>query len=291
MAIIMRLRLGISLSLIVVNSLLLTSCKYFEKKATLPNAVAKVFDTYLYVSDLEGVVPKGSSAADSNSIVKKYIQHWTEEQILLHQAQNNLGEKQLELNKQIEDYKNSLIIYAYEKEVVRQKLDTIVSDSDVQHYYDENKKDFQLKNDIVKIIYVKVSNKAPDMDKLKEWITSTDADDREKLSKYCYQFGQNFFLDDQVWFMFDDVLKEVPIQTYNQDLFLQNNRFVQIADSSSTYFLNIKGYMIKNSTSPISFEKDNIKKILINKRKMDLIEQMKKNLYEQAELHNNITFY
>ncbi len=70
------------------------------------------------------------------------------------------------------------------------------------------------------------------MDKLKGWINSADPKDRDKLSKYCYQFSENFFLNEQVWLMFDDVLKEIPIQTYNQDLFLQNNRFVQIEDSA-----------------------------------------------------------
>jgi hypothetical protein len=285
------LRLRIRLSVIAALALAFSSCNFFEKKQAMSKPLAKVFDTYLNVSDIHGLVPKGTSASDSSSMVRKYIDTWVQEQILLHQASNNLDAKQLDLNKQIEDYKNSLIIYAYEKELVRQKLDTVVNDDDIQQYYNDNKKDFQLKNDIVKIQYVKVSKKAPNLDKLKDWINSTDVKDKEKLSKYCYQFGQNFFLDDQVWLMFDDVLKEVPIQTYNQDLFLQTTRFVQLADSSSEYFLGIKGYMIKNGLSPLSFEKENIKKILLNKRKMDLIEDMKKNLYQQAQVHNNITLY
>jgi len=275
----------------IAISVLLFSCTLFHKRVTPSDTVAKVYDTYLYASDLKGLIPKGTSASDSNSIVKKYIQHWVEEQILLHQAENNLGEKELDLNRQIEDYKNSLIIYAYEKELVRQKLDTTVNDNDIQKYYEDNKKDFQLKNDIVKIVYVKVSKKAPNVDKVKGWIISADPKDRELLSKYCYQYAENFFLNDEAWLMFDDVLKEVPIQTFNQDLFLQNNRFVQIEDSTSAYFLGIRGYMIKNSTSPLSFEKEDIKKILINKRKMDLIDQMKKNLFEQAELKSHITYY
>lgn len=270
---------------------LLLSCNPFHKKTPEAQPIAKAFDTYLYAADIEGLVPKGMSAKDSVATVKKYIQHWTEEQILLHQAKNNLSEKQLNLNKQLEDYKNSLIIYTYEKELVSQKLDTVIGDSAVENYYNQNKKDFELKNDIVKIIYVKVTKKAPNIDKLKAWMTSSDIKDKEKLSKYCYQFASNFFLDDNVWLMFDDVLKEVPIQTYNQDLFLQNNRFVHIEDSTNIYLLSIKGYMVKNSLSPLSFEKDDIKKILLNKRKMDLIDQMKKNLYEQAVTHNDIKVY
>jgi hypothetical protein len=267
------------------------SCNIVQKKAPEANPVAKVFETYLYAKDIQGLVPKGSSKADSLAIIKKYIQHWTEEQILLHHAENNLGEQQQDLSRQIEDYKASLIIYAYEKELVHQKLDTNVSDDEIQNYYNQNKKDFQLKNDIVKIIYVKVTKKSPNLDKVKGWINSTDPKDRDKLSKYCYQFSENFFLNEQVWLMFDDVLKEIPIQTYNQDLFLQNNRFVQIEDSANIYFLGIKGYLVKNSISPLSFEKENIRKIVLNKRKMDMVDGMKKDLYEQAQLHNDIKIY
>jgi hypothetical protein len=91
--------------------------------------------------------------------------------------------------------------------------------------------------------------------------------------------------------MFDDVLKEIPIQTYNQDLFLQTNKFVQLEDSTNIYFMGIKGYLVKNSTSPLSFERENIKKILLNKRKMEMMETVKQNLYQQALSHNDIVNY
>lgn len=262
-----------------------------HKKSGSAVPIAKVFDSYLYQSDIRELVPKNSTAHDSATIVKKYVKDWTEEQVLLHQAENNLGDAQKDVSKQIEDYKNSLIIYAYEQELIRQKLDTNVSDSEVAEYYDGNKQDFELKNDIVKIIYVKTGKKAPNVDKVKNWINSSDPKDREKLSKYCYQFAENFFLNDQVWLMFDDVLKEIPIQTYNQDLFLQNNKFVRMEDSSNIYFLGIKGFMVKNSISPLSFEKEDIRKIILNSRKMRMIDEMKEKLYEQEIGKSDITIF
>ena len=116
---------------------------------------------------------------------------------------------------------------------------------------------------------------------------------KKNWQTYCNQNAANYFLDDNVWLMFDDVLKEIPIETYNQDIFLQNNnnRIIQIADTDYVYYLGIKGYMIKNSISPLSFEKDNIKKILLNKRKMDLVDKMKLNSFEQAQVHNDVELY
>ena len=280
--------------LLILALLFLASCNYFnKKKEPQGKAIARVFDVYLYPADIKDLVPKDTKPADSVAIVKGYIQHWMEEQVLLHQANNNLDQQKMDLSRQIEDYKNSLVIYAYEKELVREKLDTNVNEAEIGKYYDDNKKDFQLKNDIVKIIYVRVGKKSPGIDKLKALMVSDNPKDRDKLSKYCYQYAQNFFLNDNAWLMFDDVLKEIPIQTYNQDLFLQNNNnhYVELADTASVYCLSIKGYMIKNSMSPLSFEKENIKKILLNKRKMDLIDEMKKNLYNEAQNHSDTQVY
>lgn len=269
------------------------SCTIAKKDGTRKSPIARAFDVYLYKSDIEGLVPKGSTAADSLKTVNEYLTRWMQQQAIVHQALNNLDPKQIDFSRQIEDYKNSLIIYEYEKELIKEKLDTTITEQEIENYYDQNKKDFQLKSDIVKIIYVKVPKKAPSQDKLKGWISSGDIKDREKLANYCYQNALNYFLNDNAWLMFDDVLKEIPIQTYNQDIFLQNNNnhIIQIADTSNIYYLGIKGFMIKNSLSPLSFEKENIKKILLNKRKMDLVEKMKLNTFEQAQLHNDVEIY
>lgn len=272
----------------------LFSCNVIKKNnSPAKKPVARAFDSYLYQSDIAGIVPKGTKPADSLKMLNEYLTRWMQQQVIVHQALNNLTPQQTDFSRQMEDYKNSLIIYAYEKELIAEKLDTTIAEQDIEDYYNQNKKDFELKNDIVKIIYVKVPEKAPNQDKLKGWMHSTDIKDKEKLAAYCNQNAANYFLDDDVWLMFDDVLKEIPIETYNQDIFLQNNnnRTIQIADTDYVYYLGIKGYMIKNSISPLSFEKENIKKILLNKRKMDLVEKMKLNSFEQAQVHNDVELY
>ena len=115
--------------------------------------------------------------------------------------------------------------------------------------------------------------------------------DREQLSSYCHQFAINFYLDDSSWLLFDDLLKEIPIQTYNKELFLQNNRFVEVSDSLNDYFVNIKGFKIRNSLSPLAFEKENIKNLILNKRKLELITKMKEEVYNDAVNSKKIEIY
>ncbi|HET6992731.1 MAG TPA: hypothetical protein VFJ43_15460, partial [Bacteroidia bacterium] len=226
--------------------------------------MARAFDYKLYTSDLLDVIPAGLAPDDSARRAENFINAWVKEKLLIHKAETNLGKEQKNVDKQLADYRNSLIIYAYEKELVRQKLDTVIADDVIQKFYDEHPNDFELKDNILKVIYVKVDKKTPNIAKLRTLIQSDKPQDRTELESYCKQFGQNYFLDDNVWLLFDDLLKEVPIETYNKELFLQNNRFVELADSSSLYFVNIKGFMTRNSHSPLAFEKENIRNIIIN---------------------------
>jgi len=236
-------------------------------------------------------VPAGLTTEDSTRRAESFINSWVREMLLLSKAQSNLPGQDKEMEKKLEAYRNSLIIYAYETELVHQKLDTVVTEEEIAKYYEEHAADFQLRDNIVRVIYVKVDNEAPNLPKVKNWVKSEKPADREELDKYCRQFATNYYLEDQSWLLFDDLLKEVPIQTYNRELFLQNNRFVEVADSSNTYFLNIKGFMTRNSQSPLAFEKENIRNIIINKRKLELIDRMHDDLYKEAVNNNSIKIY
>ena len=102
-------------------------------------------DEYLYESDIVGLVPENTSIHDSIVLVRNYINNWVQTQLMVQQAKKNLVIQQLDLDKQLENYRNSLIIYHYETELIRQKLDTVVSEQQVETYYNSHLGDFELK--------------------------------------------------------------------------------------------------------------------------------------------------
>ncbi len=256
-----------------------TSCKNLSSDSK-ENPLAKVGDVYLYPSDIKDISSK--TEKDSAEVVKKNINNWIRETLLLQHAEKNLTEDKKKFNKMVEDYRKSLITYQYESELVKQKLDTIVSDEEIGKYYDENKSNFELKDNIIKVIYVKVNKKAPKIDKVKEWYKSNDVKDKDALASYCHLYAENFFLDENNWLLFDDVLKEIPMKLYDKEQFLQNNRSIETQDTTFYYFVNIKGFKTKNSASPLSFEKENIRNMILNKRKVTLIKKMREDIYKEA---------
>lgn len=271
--------------------ILFYSCGPQAEKEKDRVAIARANNEYLYLDEVKDIVPVGTPAKDSLELITKYIDNWIRESLVTQKAESNLGDEQKNVEKQLRDYRNSLITYTYEKELVKQKLDTVVSDTEIEEYYNNNQADFELKDNIIKVVYVKVDKKAPGLEKLKRMYKSDAPSERELLASYCHQFASNFYLDDSSWLLFDDLLKEIPIQTYNKELFLQNNRFVEVSDSLNHYFVNIKGFKIRNSLSPLGFEKENIKNIILNKRKLQLINKMIEDVYNDAANNNKIEIY
>jgi hypothetical protein len=278
--------------LLFVTSILMASCNLFEKKEDAPQkAVARVFDKYLYLDELKAVIPADVSEADSAQIAENFIKSWIEQNLLLKKAEDNLTDQQKDFSKQLEDYRRSLIIYTYQRELLNQLLDTTITEEEIEDYYEKNKQNFELKDNIVKVRYIKVAKNAPDIKKLKKWYASDDPKDLQALESYCFQFAENFYLDDKTWLLFDDLLKEVPIKTYNKEDFLKQNKLIELEDSLSLYLLNIKGFKIKNSISPLSFEKENIRNIIVNKRKLDILNKLKQDIYNDAAKNSNIEIY
>lgn len=279
-------------SIVILTFLMSFSCNYFRKdKSENKDAVARAYDYYLYSDDLVGIVPAGASREDSIGIVKNYIDNWIRHKAVLHKAEKNLDDEQKNVQRQLEEYRNSLLTYAYENELIRQKLDTNVSDEEILSFYKNHPQNFELKDNIIKVIYLKLSKKSPKLEKVRQWYKSTSAKDRKLLEDYCHQYAINYYLDDNTWLLFDDLLKEIPIKTYDKEQFLKNNRLIEVEDSSLIYLVNIQGFMIKNSTSPLSFERRNIITMIMNERKLKLIEEMEQTAYEEASKNNNVEIY
>lgn len=253
--------------------------------------VARVFESKLYPADLKNIVPADIKGKDSAELMKRFIEKWVQDELVLQYAQRNLTTEQLDIEKEVEEYRKNLIIYKYQAELIKQKLDTVVTGEEIEKYYNTHSASFVLKDNIVNVNYVKLDKKTPGADKVRKWYTSSNPKDIENLRSFCIQFAENYFLDDNTWLLFDDILKEVPIEDYNQELFLKSSKNIEVADSLNIYFLRVKNYKIKNTPSPLAFEKENIRNIIINKRKLRLIDQMKKDVFNNAKDDKSFEIY
>ncbi len=251
--------------------------------------VARVFDVFLYEDQLREIIPPDATGEDSAAIVNGFVQNWIKETLLLRKAEEN-SESMSEISRKLEDYRKSLVIYEYEKALVAQYLDTVVSTKELEEYYEKNKESFSLRDNIIKVTFVKIPRKAPEINKVRKWYRSDEAADKAQLAGYCSRYAENYYFDDS-WLLFDDILKEVPIKLYDKESFLRNNRFIEVEDSLHYFFVNIRGFQVKNSISPLAFERENIRSIIINRRKVDLIQKIKNEIFAEAKNQKNVELF
>ncbi|HEY9115949.1 MAG TPA: hypothetical protein VIN10_14720 [Bacteroidales bacterium] len=271
---------------------LFAGCSYFVKNKQ-EVILARVYDDYLYLSDIEGLVLENTSQQDSLVLVKNYVNNWIKSQLMLNQAQRNVLVQQLNLEQRLEDYRNSLIIYYYETELIRQQLDTVVSESEIENYYREHQSDFELKENIARVIYVMYSNGIKDKEKreIQTLFAQPDSVIMEQLEKKTGRLTQLYSVDTVKWHSFTDLQNIIPIETYNQELFLKNRRKVELSDEDYTYLLKFVNFKIQDDISPIDFERNKIRDIIINKRKMMLIQKVRNDIFNQALKNNDFEIY
>ncbi|MBO6027452.1 MAG: hypothetical protein J6P73_09440 [Bacteroidales bacterium] len=253
--------------------------------------IAQCYNNKLYPEDLEGVVPADANKMDSLARVNAFIDSWIRRQLLIHQAEINLTAEQRDFSKQLQDYNNSLLIYAYETQMIEQYLDTVVSDEEIEAYYEDHKANFQLRSTMVKAAYVVLDEECKQLKDFKQIMSNRDTLMLPELDALASQYAVTSFLDVDNWVRLDDLLKTVPLEIYNTESFLKKNRFVSFENENLVYLVRFKDYLLEESVSPLEIESDNIKNIILLKRKKELLSQMNVDLYEKAMKENVFEIY
>lgn len=271
---------------------LLFSCGRWTGADGAGTVAVRVGEAVLYQEDIEAQIPKGALPNDSAHIADKIIKDWTLQQVMLKKAKENTAVSAAAFEKQIEEYKNSLILYDYQNRVLSQRLDTVVSDEEIAAYYEQNKSQFYLKSNIVRVRFVKIRKDHRLADKIKKEIFATPFTDENmlQLAKWCRQAAENYYLEDEQWLYFNDLLREVPIQTYNQENFLKNNRNIEISAGESVYYVTIVDFKVRDMISPLNFETERIRQILLNHRRQVFLEKMQRDLMREAEENHWIKY-
>ncbi|NEN25191.1 peptidyl-prolyl cis-trans isomerase [Cryomorpha ignava] len=275
-----------TLFLIFMAGILMLSCK--DTSEPEEDVVARVYDDVLLRSELAAKIPYGQSPLDSTRIADQIIKNWIHDKAVLNFAERNLSESQKDFSKQLQDYRSSLVTYAYERELINQKLDTVISDEEIRTYYDANIDNFKLKSYIVKLRFVKLSIDAPKQNKLEKWFQSDDEKDFEKLYEYCQKYAENFYFEENTWLYLQDVLKEVPINETDWDNFLRNTTYYRFESGSFQYLVRFFDYKLKDDRSPLSLERGKITDLILNRRKVELINKMREDVVNESYANKKI---
>lgn len=278
-----------NLSLSLIGFIILSGCEFIKMKneqSANSNdrvAVARVNTAYLYKDELADILKPATTKQDSVERAETYIYSWVRKQLLIQEAGKKIDINEAEVERKILDYRFSLIAYEYQSYYIKQNLDTAITANDIEKYYTENIDNFVLKQNIVQAVFVKIPKTAPRTNRVKELILSQKEKDQNELKTYCLSFSTAYHLSDSAWMVFDELVKNSPLaEIPNKIQFLKANRYYETSDDSYLYFLKVAKYRISDNISPLEFVRDDIRNIILNKRKVMLAKRLEDEVYNKA---------
>lgn len=273
---------------IVLIASMLTACDLFVDSG---EPVAKVANKILTVEELSKNVPDYLDPTDSALWADDYIKKWVQRELLLLKAEENLKGNEKDVSQELEEYRNSLIVFRYKNELIRQKMDTIVKDTDIKKYYNEHSESFILNRNIVKAIYIKVSRQVSSPEDLKQLCSSNDPEKQVRLNEYCMSYAKAYDRFNDQWVAADQVMKYTPAAIPDQQRFWEKNRFIESTDMDFYYLVCIRDYRLAGQSSPIEFVQGDIQNIILSKQKLDFLKQIEKDVYKEGLDNNKVKLF
>ncbi|MEC8257483.1 MAG: peptidyl-prolyl cis-trans isomerase [Bacteroidota bacterium] len=271
-------------SIYLIILLLICSCDLPTNEES--NAVARVGEDFLFISDLENQI--GPNGSDSIQITSRTINEWAEELLYLKKAEINLSFSEKKgLEELVSTYRNDLYVKTYKDKAIQSQLDSIVEKEEIEYYFDQNKFNFKTNKDLMRGRYVRVRNENYNLRSIRKSIRRYNEDDKVFLDSIALQFT-TYSLNDSVWVQasqFFNRLPSIPERRYKN--FLKNDTFFELQDSLEVYLVVIEEVVLRNDLAPLDYVAPTLKQILINKRKLELMRQLDREIIEEG-LRQNI---
>ncbi len=266
----------------------LFSCSRGEQE-TSESKLAMVFGKSLYMENVEGLVSDNITPEDSALLINSYVESWVRDQLMTKIAESNLP-PDLNIDKLVAEYRSSLVRYNYEKALLESQMDSVVSEREIQLYFQENMDQFHLVSSILRCYILKIALPVPSESKLEKLLGKSDPDSHNQLLNYCSDNAEQFIINDSTWYQLSDINQQLDgFELKDEDL--EKNKLLQQELDNHKYYILIKDVILEQKIAPLSFVQNQIKKIIIHNRKKKLIKNTIEDMYQKELERGNIKIY
>lgn len=269
--------------------LCLTSChREYDHKGKTP--LVGLGGAFLYKEDLQAVLPVGLSRDDSLLFAEHYIRSWIEDVLLVEKAQKNIRDNAA-LNRQVENYRNALIVHSYQQALIQQQLSEEIPETELTDYYTKNKELFKVERPIIKGLFIKVPLKAQGLANVRRWYKARTPEAVEQLEKYSLRGAVKYEYFYDRWLLVSEVAAMMPLRVDEADAYLQKHKQIELKDTAYCYFLDVSDYLGVGAQEPEEMARQEALSMLVNLKQVEFFRRVKDDLYRQAERSNRITYF
>lgn len=278
------------LPLLLIVIISLSSCQLFDR-IFKGDVVARVGKSVLYDSEIRSLVSGSTSPEDSAYIVRQYISSWATKMLLLDMAENQLSKDDKNVQKELDDFRTSLLVYRYEKQFVEQRLDTLITEEECVKYYNDNKHIFVSDVSVIRGRYIKISVNSPNYKIIKSMYRSVDIEEIMKLDDLCLSSADKYTDFGGEWIPLTSIAKELDMDIISCENELKKNDYLEKVFLGYSYLVAVYEKVSPGAITPYLYNLDIIKESILSKRKQELISSLERNLLNDALDNSKLIIY
>lgn len=268
----------------VASLLLLTavSCEMASSLVHDDQPVARVGKENLYRSEIEGRIPGMMSPEDSAGFAERYIRLWAMDRLYADVAEKQLSKSELDMSAELESYRRSLLRYRYEQRYLNDRLDTLISDRQINDYYEAHEADFTLREPLMKVRFVDIMKDSPDLDEILALMSSDEYGDLVRADSLARVSALRYFDNSGSWMSASDLARyfgtsaSEMVDAMDEDMIIiePENR----GDILAAYVCD----MVESGTAPLEYCTPVIRDIILSNRKHELLAALERDLLDEA---------
>ena len=272
---------------------LLAGCRELPRSFVSDTTLAKVGKRELQVRDVQSAVPQGIAGEDSVAFVRVFVDRWVRKQLKLQEAEVLFSASEKDIDRQVEEYRQALLIRKLEQQYVDRSIDTVFTDEEIAAYYHARQADFKLDRPLVKGMIVRFQEGHRQAARLKTLMKDNRPAQQRELRDICEK--NDFTITDfrDQWVDFPEFLSYLPaVQSQNHNSMLAAGAGVQeMRDSRSHYYFRIDTVRREGEPIPLERVRTTIRRILFNQRQGEVIRHHEEELLERGREENKVRIF
>ena len=254
--------------------------------------VASVGKNKLYRAELAELIPDGISAEDSTNLALQYINTWATELLFNEVALSQLSKSELDVSRELEDYRHSLLKYRYEQRYINERLDTVVTRAEIEDYFETHREQFELDVPIVRARFLDIMQDSPNLELMRTRMSSEEVGDLEQVDSLAYSSALRYEDLSERWTDMVSFARYFGTDYGTLLARMDKEGYIVLPDERGDVKIAYICEMIKpGQEAPLDYLQDRISDIIISGRKHALIAGLERELLEDALSRNDFEIY
>ncbi len=273
-------------------ALLLAACQELPRYFAGEEVLARVGEKELVAEELRRSIPSGLSESDSSAYAHVFVDRWVRRQLKIREAEQLFSSSVADIDRQVEEYRQSLLIRKLDQFYVDRLVDTTFTAEELEAYYNSHKSDFKLDHPIVKGCVVRVPKGYRQRARLKELMASKQEARQQDFRDICLKQEFRFEEYTEGWVDWSEFLNQLPtMRSESYDALLSKTGIQEMSDRENYYYFRIDEVRRAGDVVPLERLQQTIRRILFNGRQQQVIRDHEEQLYNASIEEGAVRLY